>query len=178
MGWLRSWLVDVEALEQVIADPDRVRHRGERRVDRADAREEARVDHVQVVELVRAAVGVQDRGGGIGAESAGARLMGTSGHRDLVLEVGVMRQQVVVVHAEVREHLLELVEQALFRLFVAGLVLDHDVAVARERDPVLGRGQVFGGEPEVDGVAGDVFERPVGSEPGLTGFFAAEHRRL
>ena len=48
-----------EPLEQVVADPQRVRHRGQRRVDRADAREDARVDDVEVVELVRSAVGVQ-----------------------------------------------------------------------------------------------------------------------
>ena len=50
------------ALEQVVADAQRVGHRGQRRVDGADAREEARVDDVEVVELVRPAVGVEHRG--------------------------------------------------------------------------------------------------------------------
>src|SRR3954454_16331624 len=85
-----------ETLEQVVADAQRVGHRRQRRVHRADAREEARVDDVEVVDLVRAAVGVQDRGGGVAAEAARPGLVGYAGHRDLVLEIGVVAQQVVV----------------------------------------------------------------------------------
>jgi hypothetical protein len=48
-----------QSLEQMIADAERVRHRGQRRVDRADRREDARVGDVEVVELVRAAVDLQ-----------------------------------------------------------------------------------------------------------------------
>ena len=48
-----------QPLEQVVADAQRVRHRRQRRVDRADAREDARVDDVEVVELVRLAVDVR-----------------------------------------------------------------------------------------------------------------------
>src|SRR6266851_6583394 len=44
-----------EPLGDVVADPDRVRHHRERRVDRADAREDARVGEIQVVQLVRLA---------------------------------------------------------------------------------------------------------------------------
>jgi hypothetical protein len=57
-----------ESLEQVIADPDGVGHRGESGVDRADAREEAGVHHVEVVELVGPAIRVEHRVGGVGAE--------------------------------------------------------------------------------------------------------------
>ena len=45
-----------EPLEQVVADAQRVGHRGQRRVHGARRREEARVDDVEVVELVRLAV--------------------------------------------------------------------------------------------------------------------------
>src|SRR4051812_43254738 len=72
-----------EAREQVIAHPQRVGHGGQRRVDRADAREEARVDDVEVVDLVRAAVRVEHRGGRIEPEPARPRLVGHPGHRDL-----------------------------------------------------------------------------------------------
>ena len=65
-----------QPLEQVVADAQRVGHRGQRRVHRADAREEAGVDDVEVVELVRLAVDVEHRGRGIGAEAAGAGLVG------------------------------------------------------------------------------------------------------
>ena len=46
----------VQALEQVVADAQRVRHRRKRRVHSRDAREEAGVDDIEVVEFVRAAV--------------------------------------------------------------------------------------------------------------------------
>ena len=67
-----------EALEQVVAHPQRVGHRRQRRVDRADAREEAGVDDVEVVDLVRAAVGVEHRRRRVEAEAAGARPGGRS----------------------------------------------------------------------------------------------------
>ena len=48
----------LQSVTQVVTDAKRVRHRGQSGVDRADAREDARVDDVEVVELVRAALGV------------------------------------------------------------------------------------------------------------------------
>jgi hypothetical protein len=104
--------------------------------------------------------------------------VGTAGDGNLVLEVGVVGEQVPVVHAEVLQHLPELVEQAVLGLLVAGRVADLDLAVLVERDAVLGPRQVFGGEPEVDGVAGDLLQAPGRSEAGLAGLLAAEHRRL
>jgi hypothetical protein len=71
-------------LKQVIRDPQRVGDRDERRVDRADAREDARVDDVQVVELVGAPIRVEDRGRRISAEPDCARLMCDAGNRDVV----------------------------------------------------------------------------------------------
>src|SRR3954468_6105987 len=78
-------LAHAEPLEQVVADAERVRHRGQGRVDGADAREEARVDDVQVVELVRLAVDVEHRLGRVNAEAARAGLMGAARDRDVVL---------------------------------------------------------------------------------------------
>jgi hypothetical protein len=48
-----------DALRQVLPHPDRVGHHGQRGVHRADAREEAGVHDVQVVQLVRLAVDVE-----------------------------------------------------------------------------------------------------------------------
>jgi hypothetical protein len=48
----------LQSVTQVVTDAKRVRHRGQSGVDRADAREDARVDDIQVVELVCAALGV------------------------------------------------------------------------------------------------------------------------
>src|SRR3954447_536574 len=105
---LLLWDPGVEPLEQVVSDAERVRHRRERRVHRADAREEARVDDVEVVDLVRAAVGVEHRGRGIAAEAAGPGLVGDARDGNVVLEVGVARDEVVVVHPDLPEELLEL----------------------------------------------------------------------
>src|SRR5438270_9315982 len=85
-----------QSLEQVVADPQPVRHRRQRGVHRADAREEARVDDVQVVELVGLARGVEHRAAGVVPEPDGAGLVRAARDRDLVLEVGVMREQVAV----------------------------------------------------------------------------------
>src|SRR3954454_655200 len=90
-------LADLRAdpARDVLAHAQRVRHRCERRVDRADAREEARVDDVEVVDLVRPAVRVEHGRRRIGPEAAGPRLVGDPRDRDLVLEVGVAREEVV-----------------------------------------------------------------------------------
>src|SRR4029450_5222937 len=89
----------LDSLEQVIADAERVGHRRQRGGHRADAREEARVDDVEVVELVRLAVGVEHRRLGIGAEAAGARLVRHAADADLVLHVEVPRDEVAGIHA-------------------------------------------------------------------------------
>src|SRR6516164_7846439 len=118
IGGLALRLAGAESLEEVIADPERVGHRGQRRVDRPDAREEARVDHVQVVELVGPAVRVQDGTVAVGAEPARPSLVRAPGDRDLVLEIGVVGEEVIAVHPKVGEHLLQLVKQALLGLLV------------------------------------------------------------
>ncbi len=71
-----------QPLQQVVADAKRVGHRRESRVDGTDADEEARVHHVQIVQLVRPAVDVEHRSSWIGPEAARARLMGDAGNRD------------------------------------------------------------------------------------------------
>src|SRR3954453_17069138 len=70
MGFLRTGGAGAEALEQVVADAQRVGHCGQCRVAGADGREEARVDDVEVVDLVRPAVGVQHRRRRVTAEAA------------------------------------------------------------------------------------------------------------
>jgi hypothetical protein len=65
---------------------ERVGHRGERRVHRTAAPEDACVQDVEVVELVGPAIGVQRRRGRIRAEPAGTGLMRTPGHQDVAGE--------------------------------------------------------------------------------------------
>jgi hypothetical protein len=45
----------------VLADPDGIGYRGQCRVDRSDARKEAGVGYVQIVDIVRLAVDIQQR---------------------------------------------------------------------------------------------------------------------
>ena len=75
--------------------------------------------------------------------------------RDLVLQVGVVREEMPAVHAELAEHRLELPVELLLRLLVRVGVAEPDRAVVGEGYPVLRPGQVLGREPEVDGVGGD-----------------------
>ena len=82
-----------EPLEQVVADAQGVRHRGERRVHRARRGEEARVDDVEVVEVVRLAVGVERRARRVVAEADRAALVGYAGQRDALVEHRAARDQ-------------------------------------------------------------------------------------
>src|SRR5262245_58138280 len=68
-----------ESLREVLAETYRVRDRRDRGIHRPDAWEEARVDDVEVVELVRLAVGVEHRRLRVGAEAARACLVRDSG---------------------------------------------------------------------------------------------------
>src|SRR5215475_13030706 len=95
-----------QPLQEVIADADRIGNRGERRVYRPDADEETRVHHVQIVELVRLAVHIQDRALRIRAEAARPDLMGTAGDRDITLHIDVARDQVTLIHAQLAQHRL------------------------------------------------------------------------
>src|SRR5438132_303145 len=65
-----------EALEQVIADTERVGGDGQRRVHRGARAEEAAIDHVEVVDVVGPAVDIERRRRRIVAEPDGAVLMG------------------------------------------------------------------------------------------------------
>src|SRR5205823_2919146 len=103
-GW---WSASREPLPEVVTDPERVRHDGERRVHGTARGEEARVDDVEVVDLVGLAVDVEGRGLGIPAEAHGTVLMRHAGQRDARRDVGVQGNQVVVA-ADLLEHALEL----------------------------------------------------------------------
>ena len=62
-------------------------------------------------------------------------------------------------HVEPGEQPVQLREQPPVRLEVRGRVVKFGPTVAAERDAIPRVGQVFGREPEVDRVAGDVVER-------------------
>src|SRR3954471_17855131 len=96
----------------------------QRRVHRADAREEAGVGDVDVVQLVRLAVRVQCRGGRVGPEPDGARLVRCRADRHRLVQVEAVVEQAVL-QAQVTEHALELVLEALHALDVVLLVVER-----------------------------------------------------
>ena len=63
----------IHSLEQVIAYPQRVGHDRERRIHRAARAEEAGIDNVEIVELVRFAVAIERARSWIVAESGRCR---------------------------------------------------------------------------------------------------------
>ena len=83
------------------------------------------------------------------------------GHRDVHRHVEVLSEHVVLGHADVVQDLLQLFVEALGLLVVCCRVGQVHGALAVERDPVLGPGEVLGGQPEVHGVGGDVGQAPV-----------------
>src|SRR5262249_43906401 len=88
-----------QPLQQVIAHPDRVGNRGERRIDRADADEKARVYDIKVVELMRLTIEVEHGALGIAAEPAGASLMGAARDGNIRLHIQIARNQMMM-HAQ------------------------------------------------------------------------------
>ena len=76
-----------QPLQQVIGHTDRIGDRGEGRVHRSDADEEARVHDIQIVELMSLAVDIQYRGLRIGSEPARPGLVGTAGDRNVCLHI-------------------------------------------------------------------------------------------
>src|SRR5512146_322925 len=75
-------IVLAEARAQVVRDPQRIGHDGQRGIHGAAGREEAPVDHVEVVELVRLAVGIERRCLRVVTEADGPVLVGDARQRD------------------------------------------------------------------------------------------------
>src|SRR5271166_4998759 len=64
-----------QAIQNVIAHAQRISHDCERRIYGRARREEAAIDHIQVVEVVRLTIHIQRRGLGIVPEADGAVLV-------------------------------------------------------------------------------------------------------
>jgi hypothetical protein len=82
-----------QALEQMVADPQRIGDDRQGRVDSGARHEKAAVDDVEVVDLVRAAVDVECRALRVAAEADRAILVARAGNRQALSEIGILRQQ-------------------------------------------------------------------------------------
>src|SRR5207248_9863847 len=139
-----------ESLAQMVGDAQRIRDDREPRVHGSGRGEEARLDDVEVVHLVRLAVHVECGGAGIPAEADGAVLVRHAGERNALPNVQIAREQPLVAAAPVdgafallAHELLELLDQPLVPFLVVRLVLEDDAALAIDPDAILRVGQVF-----------------------------------
>jgi hypothetical protein len=87
----------------VIAHPDRIGHRRQRRIHRANAGKETGVDDIEIVELMGLAVRVEHGGFRIVPEPACARLVRDSRDPDVVLHIDLAVDQGIM-HAKLAEH--------------------------------------------------------------------------
>ena len=89
----RAGTPGAEPFEQMVADPQRVGDDRQRRVHRRARGEEAGIDDIEIVDLVRPAVDVERRGLGSMPEADRAVLVSGAGDRQALAEIGVLRQQ-------------------------------------------------------------------------------------
>src|SRR5215475_3108637 len=98
---------------EMLSHTNRVGHCGKRGVHRPDADEEAGVDHIQIVELMRFAVDIENRTFRVATETTGPGLMSHTSDGDFGLEICIARNQMVRFHSQVRQHRFELVVELL-----------------------------------------------------------------
>src|SRR5262245_49730363 len=80
------------SLQQMISDSQRVRHNRQSRIYRRARHEEAAVNHIEVVQVVRLAVHVQRRGLRVTSEADRAVLVRDSGKRDALAKIEAARK--------------------------------------------------------------------------------------
>ena len=101
----------------MITDTHGVGHDGQRRIHRAARREEAAVDDIEIVEVVRLAVHIECRVPRIAAEAGRPALMGRAADRDILAEIERARQDTgLSVHR--LQYLFELLGEADMSLHV------------------------------------------------------------
>ena len=106
---------------------------------------------------MRFTVAIKRAGLGIVAETDRAVLMRDTGERDALAEEQVSGEKALVAFVPVDRALrlllhqaLKLFDQAFVSFFVVRLVLQNDLAIAIDRDPVVRIGQIFRSKPKVE----------------------------
>ncbi len=86
----------MHSLEQVIADPQRVRDDGQSWIDRTAGTKEACIDHVKIIQLVRFAVAIERARLRIVAEADRPVLVRDTSERDALAEIQIAREETLV----------------------------------------------------------------------------------
>src|SRR5438445_9747801 len=147
-----------QAVQQVIAHPQRIRHDGQRRIHGSARREEASVHDIKIVEVVGFAIRIQRRGLRVISKANRAVLMGNSGERDHLSDVKIASKQSLVAFVAMNRAvgllhgLLELCLKPFMCFKVVRGVSQNDLPVAPNGDALVRLRQVFRCEPKVERV--------------------------
>src|SRR5215468_7198307 len=86
----------------MIADTQRIRHDGKSGIHRSARWEEAAVDDVEIVDVMRLAIRVERRCCGVAAEPDGAVLVRDAGQRNALTNVEIAREESLVAVAPMK----------------------------------------------------------------------------
>ncbi len=125
----------------MIADPECIGHNGKCRGDGATGRKEARVHHVKVIQLVGLAINIERRTFRVGSEADGSVLVRHTGERDALAEEKVAGKQPHMTFMPMGRafgllfhEVLKFCNQSVVPFFVVGLISEHKVTLAVDRD--------------------------------------------
>ena len=151
----------------MITDSQRVGDDCERGIHCPTRAEEAGIDNIQVIEFVRFAVAIECAGLRIVSKTDRAVLVCNASQRNALAEEQVAGEEtfmaLVSMDASISSAVAsgsQLFDQPLVAFLVVWLVLQNDLAVAVERDPIVRVGQILGGEPEIERMFAHQIQRP------------------
>ena len=159
----------------MITNPQCIGHDGQGRVDRASRTEKRTIDNVKVVQVVGSTIKVQHRGLGIFAETAGSALVSHPFERNLLVQVEGNRNHMSLVVDRFQDFRPG-INQPVEMLVVGVRHRQLDGSIFSDLNPVFGRGQVFGGQPPINRMRGNLLqshtrrERDVSLEHSTVGF--------
>jgi hypothetical protein len=109
------------------------------------------------------------------SEAACAGLVGAAGQRNIVLHIEIARRQMLRLQADLAEHGAQLVVELAHRNLVVRLVRQDNPPFLVDGHPIVGIGQVLRGQPEIDGVAGDIVQHALRHQGGQERLLGAVH---
>src|SRR2546428_7539349 len=159
-----------EPLGQLVYDAQRVGHDRERGIHSSRRGEEARVDDVEIVQIVSLAIAVERGGARIVAEADGSVLVRDARERDALADVEAAREEALVALLAVQRASplrlhggLETRDELPVGFLAVRPVVEDDASLGIQSDAIFRVRQVLGGEPENEGVARHRGGRETGS---------------